>query len=360
MRSWLEQWLAPWAPGPEQVLMAHGAVIFLLFLIAASSLWLFGERVLRRVVRSTESRVDDALLDWLLRPLSLSLLLAGVWYGLATIGLDPTVSALVRSVLATLTVLLWGWTAFYAGATLLEDAASHPVAGTVLQRRTLPLFDIGWKTLILLASGYLFLLAWHIDPTAWLASAGVVGLAVGLAAQDTLANLFAGVALIADAPYKIGDVLILEDGTRGVVSEIGLRSTRIQTMDDVEVVVPNSKMANSVVVNESGGVHFRERIACVVDIAYGADLEVARAVLVEAAKKAGVVVLDVPQVAPRVRFLQFGESGVQAAVYAWIDDPRQKVEAVDQLIVKVHEGLREAGIEIPFPQRDVWMRTPPE
>ena len=90
--------------------------------------------------------------------------------------------------------------------------------------------------------------------TAWLASAGVVGIAVGFAAKDTLANLFSGVFILADAPYKIGDYIVLDaTGMRGKVTQIGLRSTRLITRDDVEVTIPNSIMGNSQVINQSGG-----------------------------------------------------------------------------------------------------------
>jgi MscS family membrane protein len=85
--------------------------------------------------------------------------------------------------------------------------------------------------------------------TAWLASAGIIGIAVGFAAKDTLANLFSGVFILADSPYKLGDYVVLEDNSRGKVTQIGLRSTRMLTRDDVEVTVPNSIMGNTKIIN---------------------------------------------------------------------------------------------------------------
>ena len=123
----------------------------------------------------------------------------------------------------------------------------------MVRPRTLPIFDIAARSVILCAAAYFVMLAWHIDVTAWLASAGIIGIAVGFAAQDTLANLFAGVFILADAPYKLGDYLVLENGDRGAVVEIGIRTTRLRTRDDVEIIVPNAVMANSRIVNQSGG-----------------------------------------------------------------------------------------------------------
>ncbi|MFT5274966.1 MAG: MscS family membrane protein [Cryomorphaceae bacterium] len=85
--------------------------------------------------------------------------------------------------------------------------------------------------------------------TAWLASAGIIGIAVGFAAKDTLANLFSGVFILADSPYKLGDYVVLEDNSRGKVTQISLRSTRMLTRDDVEVTVPNSITGNTKIIN---------------------------------------------------------------------------------------------------------------
>ncbi|GIS88459.1 MAG: hypothetical protein CM1200mP18_11690 [Gammaproteobacteria bacterium] len=89
---------------------------------------------------------------------------------------------------------------------------------------------------------FVVIVVWDLDATGWLASAGVVGLAVGFAAKDTLSNLIAGVFIMADAQYKIDDLFILDSGERGQVTHIGLRSTRFLTRDDIEITVPNAVM----------------------------------------------------------------------------------------------------------------------
>ena len=88
-----------------------------------------------------------------------------------------------------------------------------------------------------------------------------------------VAYLFAGIFILTDAPYKIGDFVVLEGNLRGMVTQIGIRSTRILTRDDVEVTIPNSIMGNSKVVNESGGPHLKYRIRVKVGVAYGSDID---------------------------------------------------------------------------------------
>ena len=123
------------------------------------------------------------------------------------------------------------------------------------------------------------MLSWNINVTAIGASLGLFSLAIGLAAKDTLGNLFAGIFIMADSPYKEGDYINLDTGERGYVTTIGLRSTRIMTRDDIEITIPNSVIATTKIVNESGGPHEKERVRVDVDIAYGSDLEKAKNIL---------------------------------------------------------------------------------
>ena len=141
----------------------------------------------------------------------------------------------------------------------------------LIQPRTMPMFEITIKIVLVALAGYLLLLIWGVDPTAWLASAGVIGIAVGFAARDTLANLFSGLFIVADAPYKIGDYIVLDTGERGEVTHLGIRSTRLLTRDDVEVTIPNAIIANAKIINESGGPWEKHRIRLPVGVAYGSD-----------------------------------------------------------------------------------------
>ena len=116
-----------------------------------------------------------------------------------------------------------------------------------------------------------------------MASAGVVGLAVGFAAKDTLSNLIAGVFIMADAQYKINDLIILDSGERGLVTHIGLRSTRLLTRDDIEITVPNAVMGQAKITNETGGPKPQRRLRVPVGVAYGSDIDLVREILLRVA-----------------------------------------------------------------------------
>jgi small-conductance mechanosensitive channel len=224
----------------------------------------------------------------------------------------------------------------------------------IVEERTIPLFDLVSTLLIIGAAAYALLLVWDIDPTAWLASAGVIGIAVGFAARDTLANLFAGFFIIADSPYKLGDYIVLDSGDRGEVTKVGIRSTRLLTRDDVEITVPNSEMANAKIFNESGGRWVKFRIRIKVGVAYGSDADAVVALLERVASEHENICREP---AARVRMRGFGDSSLDFELLCWVNHPSERGLVTHELYMHIYKDLNSAGIEIPFPQRDVWMRN---
>lgn len=227
----------------------------------------------------------------------------------------------------------------------------------IVEERTLPLFDLMVTVIIIGIGSYALLQVWDIDATAWLASAGVIGIAVGFAARDSLANLFAGFFIIADAPYKLGDYVVLDSGERGEITKVGIRSTRMLTRDDVEVTIPNSVIANAKIVNESGGRWIKYRIRIKVGVAYGSDVEQVVSVLEGVAKNHATVCREP---APRVRMRGFGDSSLDFELLCWIERPELRGLVTHELYMALYKALNRHNIEIPFPQTDLWVRKVPE
>ena len=220
----------------------------------------------------------------------------------------------------------------------------------------MPILRIAWQVLVIGGLCYFLLISWRINPTSWLASAGVLGLAIGFAAKDTLANLFAGIFILADAPYRIGDFVILQNGQRGVITDIGMRSSRMLTRDDVQITVPNAIIANGDIVNETSGRFQKMRVRVKVGVAYGSDIDQVRATLLSCVEGVEHICND-PE--PRVRFREFGESGLRFELLAWITEPVYRGRVLDQLHTNVYQALRKAGIEIPYPKQDVFIKQMP-
>jgi len=217
-------------------------------------------------------------------------------------------------------------------------------------------FEMMTKLVIVGAAAYFVFLAWQLDVTGWLASAGIVGIAVGFAAKDTLANLFSGIFIVADAPYKVGDHIVLDGGLRGRVTHIGIRSTRVQTVDDVEITVPNAIIGSSKIINENGGPFAAHRVGVPVEVAYGSDIDDVRAILL----RCPVGVADiVPAPEPTVRLRELGQSGLKFELLVWIHDGMQRGVVIDALNCAIYKAFRAAGVEIPHAKHDVYIRMAP-
>ena len=159
---------------------------------------------------------------------------------------------------------------------------------------------------------------------------------------------------MADTPYKIGDYINLDGGERGYVKNIGLRSTRIMTRDDIEITLPNSLIANSKIVNESGGDLEHERVRITLTVAYGSDIDRVRTLLTEISKENDNVC---KQPSPRVRFRSFGESGIVFQLLFWIEKPGDRGRITDEINAVIYKQFMDNKIVIPYPQRTVHIKN---
>lgn len=311
-------------------------------------------RVIMRITSKTRTNLDDQIVSTLHKPLFISVVLGGAAYAIRHLEPSDMVLMVADTILLTTGVFLWASAAVRIGKLVLQILSQKQDDKRIVQPRTLPLFEFALKILIVGLAIYGVLLIWKVDITAWLASAGILGIAVGFAAKDTLANLFSGVFILADAPYKIGDYIVLESGERGMVTDIGIRSTRILTRDDVQIIIPNAVMANTKIINESGGHHVKERIRINIGVAYGSDIDKVRQVLMDVAHHSEFLVDD-PE--PRVRFRAFGDSSLDFQLLGWIKEPALRGRATDELSSAIYKRFMQDNIEIPFPQRDVHVKS---
>ena len=334
----------------QQYPLALGLLIIVLgYLLGKALQWLV-TKSLQRLAAKTETDFDDRLINLLSAPI----LQTTVTLSLILIVLIPDAPSAFNQIsiriLVSLLLFFWGRAWFRASHMALKALGANPERFQAFQPRTVPLIEMGLKLFMLGVFAYIFMTIWGIDGTAWLASAGVIGIAVGFAAKDTLANLISGVSIVADAPYKIGDYIVLDTGERGIVTNLGIRSTRLLTRDDVEVSIPNNVIGNAKITNESGGPWIKHRIRVPIGVAYGSNTEEVVGILEQ-------IALDCPGIndspAPRVRMRAFGASSLDFELLGWINHPEMRGRVRHDLLMEIDRRFREEGIVIPFPQRDV-------
>ncbi|MEN8781977.1 MAG: mechanosensitive ion channel family protein [Desulfobacterales bacterium] len=339
---------------PNRYLQA--VLIIVLFVLVAKIVDMIMTRFIRRLLKKTKFTLDDQILDIFHRPIFVSILLLGLAVATARLDFSQTVHFVTLSGLKTVAIFLWAKAAARFLRLIVALVSRDDSRFTLIQQRTLPLFNNLLVILVVALALYFVFLAWNINVTAWIASAGILGLAISFAAKDTLANLFSGVFILTDAPFKLGDFILLDSGERGEVTHIGIRSTRLLTRDDVEITVPNSIMGNAKITNETGGPHERYRIRVKVGVAYGSDIDKVKSVLMDVAASQPEV-CKAP--APRVRFRAFGDSSLDHELLCWVDKPVLRGRVTHLLNTAVYKRFIKEGIDIPFPQRDVFIKTAP-
>ena len=193
-----------------------------------------------------------------------------------------------------------------------------------------------------------------------LAGASVLGIGISFAAKDTLSNLIAGVLLTVDRPFEVGDRIEIWGAPKlqaswGDIVEIGLRATTIRTTDNIMVIIPNNEIMRRDIINyTSSGASIRLRIP--IGIAYDASVEEAKKLCLQAADECKYVKNDP---VPVCILRSFGSSSVDLQLRVWLLDARQRRDADDWLTERVKALFDEAGVEIPYPKRDLYIKQAP-
>ena len=244
-------------------------------------------------------------------------------------------------------ILLGTWAVYRTVLYLIEHAFS---SRKDKNRRAVPVAKFAAEILILATGIFMILATLKIDITPLLASAGVVGIAAALAAQDFLGNIFGGIVLYTDGPFTEGDWVYLSN-TYGRVLYVGLRSTRIMTEDSQMMIIPNSMISNNIIMNYSKPAEallIRENVG----VAYDSDVMLVKQSLhdavASAAEKSSALSAEIET---EVDFMEFGDSALIFELTFGAASTRVRRDAADAVNTEVIRIFRERGIEIPFPQR---------
>ncbi len=317
----------------------------------------FVVRYLAKKAEETESPLDDIILAAIGKPLVVTIIAGSVYIALtrfeilpATVGgypIDQYVNAFF--------IIIGAWIASSFSYNLLRTYGATLAEKTEgdIDDRLLALLEIIAKYVIWFAALLMILANFNINITPLLAGAGIAGLAVALAAQDILGNFFGGAIITIDKPFKIGDRIMFGTYSGDIVS-IGPRSTRMQTLDNQIVTIPNSKITSDVVVNYATP-DMKMKVRIPFSVAYGTDMSRVKQLLLDIAHNAEK---ETPWVipAPSVYFLEFGESSLNGQLIVWTNNYDSAWDVKDFINSRIYETFQREGIEIPFRQVDVWMR----
>jgi len=332
---------------------AKALVILVASLIVAWIIRFLYKVIFKNIVKKTKTQLDDEIVEAFSKPVFYTIVLAGLIWSIRVLGLPKGVNFFSFGILKTIIAFLWISSLLKTVSIILNWLGKRKGTYKLIQRETIPLFENTLKLIVIGGGTYFILLIWNVNLTAWLASAGIAGLAIGFAAKDTLANFFSGIFIMVDSPYNIGDFIVLDSGERGRVTMIGLRSTRVLTPDDIEITIPNAVIGNAKITNESGGPSEKHRVSISIGVAYGSDIDKVRSILYKIAEKNENVCNDP---APKVRFRAFGDSSLDFQLLCWIENPGSRGLVIDELNTSIYKEFNKQKVEIPFPQRDIHIK----
>lgn len=333
-----------------RALLVSLALLLASYLGALAISWLFGRLVLRAALR-TETTLDDRLLEAVKRPITYALFLLGAYGALLGLPIPERWSQRLDALLFVFGAGLLTLGLLRAWGILLQWYSTESAAARDggAAREFGPLFSKLGKVFLVLVASIAVFRRFGIDVNSLVVSLGVSSLAVGLAARDTLANMFAGFALLLDRPFLPGERIRLASGDVGDVEAIGMRATRLRTLDETLLVIPNTVLVNERLVNLSRPTRaVTTRLE--VGVAYGSDLDQARRLLGEAALSSDKVDRQRP---PVVLVTRFGDFAVHLLLVFWARDYAEQGLAASEVHEAVYRRFAAAGIEIPYPTRRV-------
>jgi MscS family membrane protein len=319
--------------------------------LAARLLSLLFAKVFTRVAERTATTVDDRLILAWKRPLTYLLFLIGAYAAAHRLPVEPGVLRYVDGVLFTAAVFLLSLAVTRGFALLVEWylAKSRAAGSHALATEFAPLFSKLGRIFIALVAVTILLQHLGVNVASLVVSLGVGSLAVGLAAQDTLANMFGGFTLMLDRPFRVGDRVQLATGESGDVETIGMRATRIRTTDETLLIVPNSVLVKERLTNLTQPTR---ALSTKVEVAvqFTADLELVKRLLAEAVGASARIETDRE---PNVLVSRFGEGSVELTVAFRVRDFLEQGVARSEVLEGIHRRLREHGIEQPVATRRI-------
>ncbi len=343
-------WEAVWAAGVFVVAIVVGWLVIVIV-----------GRIRRRLEKQKRHLLLAQLLGSLSRPVFLLIVSQGILVALAApTALDDWDNILGRISVATAIAIgvyaigrvAGGVLDWYSRSPTIRKRSRIDLSLARLLRRLL--------LLVIYVVGGLMLLDYvGVDITAAIAGLGIGGIAVALALQPTLANFFAGTQLVSDRVVKVGDYIELDDGTRGYVTIVGWRSTRIRTPFNNLVIIPNSRIANSVITNYQGPTM---ELGVIVNcgVSYDSDLAHVERVALDVARE---VLNDLDEVVktfePWFGFERFGDSNIDFWIWMQATDRIASFKLQSELIKRLHVRLGKEGITINYPVRRLVYDTPP-
>ena len=331
----------------------YSLTILVIFYLLSKLVVIISTKFILRITKKTKTEVDDLIVKKTNKPISLILLFIGIRLALLPLGIKKTVLDIFENVLASAIVIIITFTVIRILDIIIDNWGRKLAEKTKspIDEELLPLFHKFSRIFISIVGLLFILVVWDIQIGPLLTSLGIAGVAIAFALQNTLGNIFGGISLILDKSIKVGDVIKLDDQTLGTIADVGLRSTKIKTLNNELVTVPNGKLADSKILN------FLQpdptlKISIDFGVEYDSDLDKVRKVIV-ATLKSVKSILKVPE--PKIILIEMGDFALKLKAVFWVSSFDNSIETKAIATEEIYKALGKAKIGIPFPTRTIYI-----
>ncbi|MFB0566828.1 MAG: mechanosensitive ion channel family protein [Candidatus Aminicenantaceae bacterium] len=307
--------------------------------------------VLKPLTKKTKTKVDDLVIKSLSSIIFYIVLVLGFRIALQFFKLKTTVYNSLIDTLLIIVISVFFTRIIHNFAHQWMKEWKFKTKGSA-DERLIPLLQKILKAVVIILAIIFIFSAWHINISPLLATAGIAGLAVGLAVKDSLANILGGLQLVLDKTFKVGDKVELESGELGVILDIGLRSTKLRTYDNEVIFIPNGALANAKIKNYTHP-DLSIRVNVNFGVVYGSDTERVRQVVLEAIQKIDTVLEDPPS---EVIFTKMSDFSLDFIARAWVKSYTEAYSTWLKMTDEIYNALNKANIGIPFPTHTVYSK----
>ncbi len=350
----------------KELLQAQSGDGFLLFwakeilgaLLILSLFWVLSHLLVmmlnkwgRRLTAFTSTDLDDRVLQRVIPYVSRLFVVLGIYLAIRSLPLHEKLVLVASGGIYIILVVIVCNLIYHVLDELMKwyVTSQQDSAGAVMSRQMMPVAEKIVSLFLMGAALIVVLKHFNYDIFSLVTALGIGSLAIGMAAKDTLAHMISGFTIMLDRPFRIGDRIQLAGGHMGDVADIGLRSTKIRTLENQVLIIPNSDLCNTMLTNMAFPTS-RVKGRINVGVAYGSDVEQVKQLLVLVAGEVADVLADP---VPEAYFVSFGDSALNMALFFWIEEYATLFAITDKINSLILKRFSEHSIEIPFPTRTV-------
>ena len=306
-----------------------------------------------RLTSFTSTDLDDRVLQRVIPYVSRLFIVTGSYLAIRSLPLHEKLVLIASGIIFVILVAIVCNLIYHAIDELMKwyVASQQETSGAVMSRQMMPVAEKIVSLVLMGAALVIVLKHFNYDIFSLVTALGIGSLAIGMAAKDTLAHMISGFTIMLDRPFRIGDRILLAGGQIGDVADIGLRSTKIKTLDNQLLIIPNSDLCNSMLTNLAFP-NSRAKGRINIGVAYGSDVDQVKVLLVATALEAENVLSDP---LPDAYFVSFGDSALNMSLFFWVEEYATLFATTDRVNSLIIKRFREKNIEIPFPVRTIIM-----